>query len=222
MPSLRRTERALNDPGRCQRGRGFSFWRWSNRLEGGERRAGTNGAWLRSTGVSSAPLRAVDLGVGLSAPTRRLHETGRDLPRRTRSGSASMTDDIHTKKQSSQRAGRGPGTLKARVEQLEAELAKSEGRSAAYRADFEREREPADHMVTAQDRLIAELEALRALLEAAQRPAQPVTPRTWRVSRHMGEINAPAARAESRRGILWRRARQPGCRAPDPPPRKLG
>jgi hypothetical protein len=35
-------------------------------------------------------------------------------------------------------------------------------------------------MVTAQDKLIAELEALRALLEAAQVAAHPVTTRTWR------------------------------------------
>jgi hypothetical protein len=47
-------------------------------------------------------------------------------------------------------------------------------------ADFERERERADHMVTIQDRLIAELENLRSLLEAAQQSARPVTPRTWR------------------------------------------
>src|SRR5262249_12936735 len=48
------------------------------------------------------------------------------------------------------------------------------------RADFERERERADHMVTIQDRLIAELENLRSLLEAAQQTVRPVTPRTWR------------------------------------------
>ncbi|HEY7662671.1 MAG TPA: hypothetical protein VH934_06065 [Xanthobacteraceae bacterium] len=53
-------------------------------------------------------------------------------------------------------------------------------RSAGHRADFERERERADRMVTAQDKLIAELEALRALLEAAQVAAHPVTTRTWR------------------------------------------
>jgi hypothetical protein len=35
-------------------------------------------------------------------------------------------------------------------------------------------------MVTIQDRLIAELENLRFLLEAAQQSARPVTPRTWR------------------------------------------
>jgi len=71
-------------------------------------------------------------------------------------------------------------TLKARVAELEAELARAEERSRGRRADFERERERADRMVTAQDRLIAELEHLRSLLEAAQKRARPVTPRTWR------------------------------------------
>ena len=70
-------------------------------------------------------------------------------------------------------------TLKARVAELEAELAQAEERSHGHRADFERERERADRMVTAQDRLIAELEHLRSLLEAAQKPARPATPRTW-------------------------------------------
>jgi hypothetical protein len=35
-------------------------------------------------------------------------------------------------------------------------------------------------MVTAPDRLVTELEGLRALLKAAQQSAPPVTPRTWR------------------------------------------
>jgi chromosome segregation ATPase len=70
--------------------------------------------------------------------------------------------------------------LKAKVAELEAELAQAEERSRGHRADFERERERADRLVTTQDRLIVELEALRALLEAAQRPAQVVTARTWR------------------------------------------
>ena len=68
-------------------------------------------------------------------------------------------------------------TLKARVAELEAELAQAEERSHGLRADFERER--SDRMVTAQDRLIAELEHLRSLLETAQKPARPATPRTW-------------------------------------------
>ena len=60
-------------------------------------------------------------------------------------------------------------TLKARV----AELAKAEERSAGHRADFERERDRTDQMATAQDRLITELENLRALLQTAQQPATP-------------------------------------------------
>src|SRR5262249_14792926 len=47
----------------------------------------------------------------------------------------------------------------------------------AHRADFERERERADQLVTTQDRMVAELEALRSLLEAAQQAAPPVTSR---------------------------------------------
>jgi hypothetical protein len=70
-------------------------------------------------------------------------------------------------------------TLKARVAELEAELGQAEERTRGHRADFERERERADHMVTIQDRLIAELENLRSLLEAAQQSVRPVTPRTW-------------------------------------------
>ena len=64
-------------------------------------------------------------------------------------------------------------TLRARVAELEAELAKAEERSAGHRADFERERDRTDQMVTAQDRLITELENLRALLQTAQQPATP-------------------------------------------------
>jgi chromosome segregation ATPase len=71
-------------------------------------------------------------------------------------------------------------TLRAKVAELEAELAAEQKRSAGHRADFERERDRADRMVTTQDRLVAELEALRSLLEAAQQSARPVTPRTWR------------------------------------------
>jgi MFS family permease len=71
-------------------------------------------------------------------------------------------------------------TLKARVVELEAELGQAEELSRGHRADFERERERADHMATIQDRLIAELENLRALLEAAQQSVRPVTLRTWR------------------------------------------
>jgi len=63
-------------------------------------------------------------------------------------------------------------TLKARVAELETELAQAEERSAGHRLDFEQERARADQLVTTQDRMVAELEALhsllRSLLEAAQ------------------------------------------------------
>jgi hypothetical protein len=71
-------------------------------------------------------------------------------------------------------------TLKANVAELEAELAQVEERSRGHRADFERERERADRLIATQDKLIAELENLRTLLEVAQQTAQAVSPRTWR------------------------------------------
>jgi chromosome segregation ATPase len=70
--------------------------------------------------------------------------------------------------------------LKAKVAALEAELAKAEERSAGHRADFEHERERADRLVTTQDKLVAELEALRSLLETAEQAARLVTSRRWR------------------------------------------
>jgi hypothetical protein len=70
-------------------------------------------------------------------------------------------------------------TLKAKVAELEAELAAEQQRSAGHRADYERERERTDRMVTTQDRMVAELENLRTLLEVAQQSAQVVTFRTW-------------------------------------------
>jgi hypothetical protein len=68
------------------------------------------------------------------------------LPARSPRGHQSVTETV--------------ATLKARVAELEAELAKAEERSAGHRADFERE-------------LITELENLRALLQVAQQPATP-------------------------------------------------
>jgi uncharacterized membrane protein YccC len=90
------------------------------------------------------------------------------LPARSPRGDHAVTDVV--------------ATLKARVAQLEAELAKAEERSAGHRADFERERDRADRMVTTQDKLVAELENLRTLMEVAQQAqaAQVVTTRTWR------------------------------------------
>jgi hypothetical protein len=82
------------------------------------------------------------------------------LPARSPRGDQSVTDVV--------------AALKAR---FEAEFAAEQQRSAGHRADYERERDRADRMITTQDRLIAELENLRTLMEVAQ---QAVTTRTWR------------------------------------------
>jgi uncharacterized membrane protein YccC len=109
------------------------------------------------------------------------------LPRsRSNDGKTMVTvdlDELHHKPPARAVTARSPvghqsvteavATLKARVAELEAELAKAEERSAGHRADFERERDRTDQMVTAQDRLITELENLRALLQTAQQPATP-------------------------------------------------
>src|SRR5262245_36810732 len=110
----------------------------------------------RSRPNDGTPLVAVDLEELRHKP----------LPARSPRGEQSVTDVV--------------ATLKARIAELEAELAAEQQRSAGHRADYERERERADRMVTIQDRLIAELENLRTLLETAQQSARPVTPRTWR------------------------------------------
>src|SRR5215472_16437652 len=67
----------------------------------------------------------------------------------------------------SPRGHRSVATLKARVAELETELAQAEKRSRGHRADFEHERERADQLVTAQDRMVAELEALLTLRSRA-------------------------------------------------------
>ena len=85
------------------------------------------------------------------------------LPARSPRGDPTVTDVV--------------ATLKAKVAELEAELAAEQQRSAGHRADYERER--ADRMVATQDRLIGELENLGTLMEVAQQSAQVVTPRTW-------------------------------------------
>jgi hypothetical protein len=87
------------------------------------------------------------------------------LPARSPRGDHAVTDVI--------------ATLKAKVAELEAELAAEQQRSAGHRADYERERERTDRMVAIHDRLIGELENLRTLMEVAQQSAQVVTPRTW-------------------------------------------
>jgi hypothetical protein len=72
-------------------------------------------------------------------------------------------------------------TLNARIEQIEAELAAEQQRSAGHRADYERERaERADQLVTSQDRIIGELKNLRSLLQLSKQADRPVTARTWR------------------------------------------
>jgi hypothetical protein len=86
-------------------------------------------------------------------------------------------------------------TLKARVAELEAELAQAEERSRGHRADFERERERADQLVTTQDRMVAELEALRSLLDAP-----PVTSRTPDMARH--DMARADPLAQSMRSLL--------------------
>ena len=95
-------------------------------------------------------------------------------------------------------------TLKARVAELETELAQAEERSAGHRVDFERERERADQLVTTQDRMVAELEALhsllRSLLEAAQQAAPPVTSRTPDMARH--DMARDDSLAQSMRSLL--------------------
>jgi len=91
-------------------------------------------------------------------------------------------------------------TLKARVAELETELAQAEERSAGHRVDFERERERADQLVATQDRMVAKLEALRSLLEAAQQAAPPVTSRTPDMARH--HMARDDSLAQSMRSLL--------------------
>jgi len=70
--------------------------------------------------------------------------------------------------------------------------------------DFERERERADQLVTTQDRMVAELEALhsllRSLLEAAQPAASPVTSRTPDMARR--DMARDDSLAQSMRSLL--------------------
>jgi DNA repair exonuclease SbcCD ATPase subunit len=63
------------------------------------------------------------------------------------------------------------GPLKAKIETLQAELAKVEAMATGHRADFERERDRADKLMVDADKLMAELlkmtaETLRAELDA--------------------------------------------------------
>jgi len=115
----------------------------------------------RSRSSDVPDLFEVDRGQGLA---------NMPLPARSSRGHQSVTDVV--------------ATLKARVAGLETELAQAEERSAGHQVDFERERERADQLVTTLDRMVAELEALRSLLEAAQQAAPPVTSRTPDMARH--------------------------------------
>jgi hypothetical protein len=87
------------------------------------------------------------------------------LPARSARGDHAVTDVV--------------ATPKAKVVELEAELAAEQQRSAGHRSDYECERDRADRMIAIHDRLIGELENLRTLMEVAQQSAQVVTPRTW-------------------------------------------
>src|SRR5262249_30737401 len=116
------------------------------------------------------------------------------MPARSPRGRRSVTDVL--------------ATLKARVAGLETELPKAEERSAGHRVDFERERERADQLVTTQDHMVAELEALhsllhsllRSLLEAAQQAAPPVTSRTPDMARR--DMARDDSLAQSMRSLL--------------------
>src|SRR5262249_34132958 len=91
------------------------------------------------------------------------------LPARSPRGPRSVTDAV--------------ASLKARIATLEAELVAEQQRSAGHRADFERARGRADQLATPKHRMLAELEALPPLLEAAQQAAPPVTSRIPDMSR---------------------------------------
>ena len=112
------------------------------------------------------------------------------LPARSPRGDHPMTDVV--------------ATLKAKDRHVSKPSSRSEQqRSAGHRADYERERERADRMVTTQDRLISELEALRTLLAAAQEAARPITSRT---TPSTGMAPVHSAPAERRRWWRWRRS----------------
>jgi len=125
----------------------------------------------------------VDRGQDLAIVAARARQA---LPARSSRGHRSVTDVV--------------ATLKARVAELETELAQAEERSAGHRVDFEREHERADQLVTTLDRTVAELEALRSLLEAAQQAAPPVTSRTPDMARH--DMARDDSLAQSMRSLL--------------------
>jgi len=106
--------------------------------------------------------------------------------------------------------------LKAKIETLEAVLAKTEEQSLGHREDFERERARVDLLMselltatadlmaarTVTARLEGEIAALRSVAKPADH--QPVTPRTTPSSGMAPVHSAPAA--ERRRWWRWRSA----------------
>src|SRR6266567_1107522 len=78
-------------------------------------------------------------------------------------------------------------TLKARIEQLEAELAAEQQRSAGHRAHYEHERERADLLARGHEKLDIQLKNLRLHLQAGRQAAAPRTLRDcWRWLRTTG------------------------------------
>src|SRR5213080_1767378 len=74
-----------------------------------------------------------------------------------------------------------------RIEQLEAELAAEQQRSAGHRADYECERERADLLVRGHEKLDIQLKNLRLHLQAGRQAAAPRTLRDcWRWLRATG------------------------------------
>ena len=70
-------------------------------------------------------------------------------------------------------------TLKARIEQLEAELAAEQQRSVGHRAHYEHERERADLLARSHENLDIQLKNLRLHLQAGRQAAAPRTLRDW-------------------------------------------
>jgi hypothetical protein len=70
-------------------------------------------------------------------------------------------------------------TLKARIEQLEAELAAEQQRSAGHRAHYEHERERADLLARSHEKLEIQLKNLRLHLQAGRQAATPRTLGDW-------------------------------------------
>ena len=78
-------------------------------------------------------------------------------------------------------------TLKARIEQLEAELAAEQQHSAGHRAQYEHERERADLLARSHEKLDIQLKNLRLHLQAGRQAAAPRTLRDcWRWLRATG------------------------------------